>query len=73
MGYVVREVYSRNVKNARKLIGRLYQAKQKTDLDFSESPSRIFIIAVSDDVIEEIGKEIVVPKGSVLVHTSGSK
>ena len=73
VGYVVREVYSRNVKNARRLIGRLYQAKQKTDLDFSSSPSRVFIIAVSDDAIEEIGKEIVVPKGSVLVHTSGSK
>ena len=73
IGYFVREVYSRNTKNARKLIGRLYQAELKKDLDFSESTSQIFIVAVSDDAIDEIAREIVVPEASVLVHTSGSK
>ena len=73
VGYVVREVYSQNIRNARRLIDRLYQAEPKTDLDFSESASQIFIIAVSDDIIEEISKEILVPAESVLVHTSGTK
>ena len=73
IGYTVREVYSRNLKNAQRLIDRLYQAEQKTDLDFSESTSEIFIIAVSDDVIEQIIREIVVPADAVLIHTSGSK
>lgn len=72
-GFVVREVYSRNKKNAGNLIDRLYQAEIKTDLDFSESQSAVFIIAVSDDVIESIIQEIVVPAESILVHTSGSK
>ena len=72
-GYVVMEVYSRNIKNAGKLIDRLYQAAPKTDLDFSESTSQVFIIAVSDDSIEEIAKEVIVPADAVVVHTSGSK
>ncbi len=73
VGYTVREVYSRNFKNAQSLIDRLYQAEQKTDLDFSESVSDIFIVAVSDDIIEQVIKEIVVPEDAILVHTSGSK
>ncbi len=72
-GFVVREVYSRNSKSAQNLVDRLYQAEVKTDLDFSESPSDIFIIAVADDAIARVAKKILVPEQSVLVHTSGSK
>ena len=72
-GYVVREVYSRNIKNAVRLIDRLYQAEQKNDLDFSESLSDIFVVAVSDDAIEEVSKNMLLPDGAILVHTAGSK
>jgi len=72
-GYTVREVYSKTPKHAAALVERLYQATSLTSTDFSLSPSRIFIIAVTDDAIENIAKEIVLPENAILVHTSGSQ
>ena len=71
-GYAVREVYSRDTKNAEALVERLYDAEVKTDLDFSTSKSSVFIIAVSDDIIDDVSQEIALPGEAVLVHTSGS-
>lgn len=72
VGFVVKEVYSPNTRHAEALTGRLYQAEVKATLDFSTSPSSVFIIAASDDAIGEIAKEIILPDDAVLVHTSGS-
>lgn len=72
-GYVVTEVYSRNPRHAEDLTERLYQAVVKRSLDFSSSASRVFFIAASDDAIEDIATEIVLPDEAVLVHTSGSQ
>ena len=71
--YPVREVYSQHERNARALADRLYDAKVKASLDFTDSPSRIFIVAVADDVIADIAQEIILPPNTMLVHTSGSK
>ncbi|HCR53525.1 MAG TPA: DUF2520 domain-containing protein [Cytophagales bacterium] len=73
VGYSVKEVYSRNPRSAKELTARLYQAEVKATLDFSTSPSRIFIIAVSDDSIQSIARDIILPDDAVLVHTSGSQ
>jgi predicted short-subunit dehydrogenase-like oxidoreductase (DUF2520 family) len=70
--YAVKEVFSRNIQNASALTGKLYQAKAKTSLDFSLSPSRIFIIASADDAVQELVREIILPENAILVHTSGS-
>ena len=72
-GYVVTEVYSRNPRHAEDLTERLYQAEVKHSLDFSASSSSVFIIAASDDAIEDIATEIVLPDDSFLLHTSGSQ
>ena len=72
-GYVVKEVYSRDARNAESLVEKLYEAEVKTDLDFSTSASSVFIIAVPDDVIPEIAQEIALPGDAILVHTSGSQ
>ncbi len=71
--YSVKEVYSPNLKNAKALVERLYHAEVKDSLDFSSSPSTIFIIAVSDDVIPDVARELILPEDTVLVHTSGSQ
>lgn len=71
--YPVREIYSQHERNARALVDRLYDAKVRSSLDFSESTSRIFIIAVTDDAISDIAREIILPPNTMLVHTSGSK
>lgn len=65
-------VYSRNKKNAKKLVSRLYNAKTTTDLDFSNSSSNWFFLTVPDHAIEDICKEIILPEESALIHTSGS-
>ena len=72
-GFIVKEVYSRNPKHAEALTERLYQAEVKATLDFSTSDSAVFIIATSDDAIQDIVQEIILPDEAVLVHTSGSQ
>lgn len=71
--YPVREVYSRNERNAEALAERLYDAGVQSTLDFSDSSSRIFIVAVPDDAISDIVAEVVLPAGAILLHTSGSQ
>lgn len=71
--FAVKEVYSQTRKHAMALAERLYQAEVKATLDFTNSQSRIFIVAVSDDVIQEVAESIMLPPGAVLVHTSGSQ
>jgi predicted short-subunit dehydrogenase-like oxidoreductase (DUF2520 family) len=66
-------VYSQNPKHAEALTERLYQAEVKATLDFSTSESSVFIIAVSDDAIQEVVREIILPEEAILVHTSGSQ
>ncbi len=72
-GFSVKEVYSKNPTHAEALVERLYEADVKASLDFSSSESTIFVIAVSDDAIQEIVREIVLPEDVILVHTSGSQ
>lgn len=73
MGYVVKEVFSQNPKHAEALTERLYQADVKATLDFSSSDSKIFFVAVSDDAISDVAREIILPEDAILVHTSGSQ
>ena len=71
--FSVREVYSRQPSNAKALVGRLYDARVQATLDFSSSPSQIFIISVADDVLGEIVQDLVLPNEAILLHTSGSQ
>lgn len=72
-GHYVQEVYSLHPKNAKKLTSLLYRAEVKTTLDFSDSESHLFVIAVSDDSIEEVASKIILPPEAILIHTSGCK
>ena len=72
-GYPIAEVYSRHTDRAAKLVERLYDARVRSTLDFSDSTSRIFLMAVSDDVIPEVADDVVLPENAFLVHTSGSQ
>lgn len=73
VGFVVKEVFSRNPQHAEQLTNRLYQAEVKATLDFSTSDSSLFIITASDDAIKSIAQEIILPDEAILVHTSGSQ
>ncbi|OHX64232.1 Rossmann-like and DUF2520 domain-containing protein [Flammeovirga pacifica] len=72
-GAIIHEVYSRHLKNAKVLAKKFYDAVSVDHLDFSKSEAEIFIIAVSDTAIEEVAKDIILPKHRcILVHTSGA-
>lgn len=71
-GHFVLEVYSRNIKDAISLTKRLYDAEAVDSLDFSNSESEVFILAVSDAAIEEIVGEIILPDNAIIAHTSGA-
>lgn len=72
-GYSVREVYSPNPSHAAQVVKHLYEAEVKATLDFSTSTSRIFILSISDEAIEDVAREIILPEDAILVHTSGSQ
>jgi predicted short-subunit dehydrogenase-like oxidoreductase (DUF2520 family) len=71
--FAVREVSSKNIRSAEALVEKLYQAHSQVSLDFSLSNSKIFILAVPDDAIQEVATEIILPSDAILVHTSGSQ
>lgn len=71
-GHFITEVYSRDIKNARRLAEKCYDAKATDQLDFRQSKASIFIVAVNDDAIEDILSHIHLPQESVIAHTSGT-
>jgi predicted short-subunit dehydrogenase-like oxidoreductase (DUF2520 family) len=72
-GHGVEEVFSRNNKNSEELTKHLYNAKVQSDLNFSKSKAQVFFLCVTDDSMIEVVKQLVLPEGSMLIHTSGSK
>ena len=71
-GHAVQEVYSPVKENAQALAKKLYHARVKEDLNFVESKSTIFFIAVKDDAIIEVVKKLNLPTHSFVAHTSGT-
>ncbi len=71
-GHEITEVYSRDLKSADVILERLYAAEAVDNLDFSESKAEIYILAVSDQALQEISDEIILPEDSILIHTSGT-
>lgn len=69
-GYLINQVYSRNKKNAA-LLSKKLKAEAITDLKKLSKDSSIYIIAVKDDAIESIAKQLKL-KDQIVVHTSGS-
>ncbi len=72
-GHYVKEVYSLHGITAKNLVANLYDATLKTSLNFSDSSSQIFILALPDDAIQAVAQELILPDLSLLVHTSGGK
>jgi len=73
IGHKVAAVYSRNRSHAKALTKKLYEATPVDSLDFGELDASLFVIAVSDQAIEEVAKELILPEEAMVVHTSGSQ
>lgn len=72
-GHTVNEVFSRDIAHAEKLTDALYTTAATDSLDFTESDSEVFLLAVPDDKLDWVASEILVPEGSIVAHTAGSK
>lgn len=72
-GVPVDAVYSRNIADAKTVTDELYHAEVTDSLDFSESESELFILAVSDDALENVTEKLDLPPDATLVHVSGSQ
>ncbi|OIN60288.1 Rossmann-like and DUF2520 domain-containing protein [Arsenicibacter rosenii] len=72
-GHQINEVYSRRTEQARRLISILYDAGVRTDLNFADSSSQLFVLAVADDAMEEVCQQLVLPENAIVVHVSGAK
>ena len=70
-GMVINNVYGRNIQSSKKIADNLYQAYPTTSFDFTSSKSRLFIIAVADNAVEEVSRELVLPENAIVAHTSG--
>ncbi len=71
-GHLVNEIYARSEQKGLEISQNLNNPVITESLDFSQSASRLFIIAVSDNAIESIASGITLPADALLVHTSGT-
>jgi predicted short-subunit dehydrogenase-like oxidoreductase (DUF2520 family) len=70
--FTIEEIFSRNIANAYVLTKNLFKTLAKDELNFADSEAAIFFLAVKDDAIEEVIKQLVLPENAILAHTSGS-
>ena len=47
-GHHINEVYSRQLKHSRQLVSNFYDARTHSELNFADSPSTLFVLAVPD-------------------------
>ena len=71
-GHNILAVYSRNISHAKALTQRLYKATPVSTLDFRKVDASLFLIAIKDQAIEKVAKQLVLPNQAMVVHTSGS-
>ncbi len=71
-GHTVLEIYSRHIRHAKELTRHLYDAQPVDSLDFSQSRSEIFLIAVPDDAVFRVLEDTIFPPGVTICHTSGT-
>ncbi|WP_422361671.1 Rossmann-like and DUF2520 domain-containing protein [Reichenbachiella sp.] len=71
-GVKVNEIYGRSLAQAKKLSDHTPGTSATGSLDFSNSRSRVLIIAISDDAISHISEKILCSKDQIIAHTSGT-
>lgn len=69
-GYLISQVYSRSQKNA-SILSKKLKAEAISNIKKLSTDSTIYIIAIKDDAIESVAKQLKL-KDKIVVHTSGS-
>ncbi|WP_224999749.1 Rossmann-like and DUF2520 domain-containing protein [Cesiribacter sp. SM1] len=73
VGHTIQEIWSRRQSQAHLLAAKLPNARVVHSLDFSESPSQVFLLTVTDAALADIGHRLRLPKDAVVAHSSGSQ
>ncbi len=68
------QILGRNPQNAQKIASQLQNCDAISDYSKLEKTNDLFIIAVSDDSIADVARNLaeILPKNALVVHTSGS-
>ncbi len=72
-GHIIAHIYDRDQRKAERFGMDYFNASTDHSLDMSNIDASIFIIAISDDAIEDVASNINLPEDAILCHTSGSK
>ncbi len=72
-GHIISTIYDRNIDKAKKFGLDYFNAVFTNTLDFRNTEATVFIMAISDDAIEEVAQAIILPDNTHLFHTSGTK
>ncbi|OEK02518.1 glycerol-3-phosphate dehydrogenase [Roseivirga sp. 4D4] len=71
-GHVIRHIYDRDITKAEKFAMDYFNASTGDSLDLSGVDANLFLMAISDDSIEEVAQQLKLPQNATLVHTSGT-
>ncbi len=71
-GHVISHIYNRDINKAEKFALDYFNASTGDSLNLSEVDASLFIMAISDDSIEEVAQQLNLPQNATLVHTSGT-
>ncbi|MBO6494976.1 MAG: DUF2520 domain-containing protein [Roseivirga sp.] len=72
-GHIIAHIYNRDGQKAKQFGLDYFNASTGSSLNLSEINADIFILAISDDSIEEVASSLSLPENAILCHTSGSK
>lgn len=70
-GYIIQQVYSRNLENA-KLLAKEVGAQPTNNLDKITDQSDIYILAIKDDAIRKVATSIPNLVNKLIIHCSGA-
>lgn len=71
-GHVITHLYDRDISKAKKFGLDFFNAAIGDSTDLRSVDASLFIMAISDDAIEELAQQLKLPPGATLVHTSGT-
>ena len=72
-GHYITDIYSRRLSSGRELARQLYDTRVVSKLDLSKSEAEIYLMAISDDSIEEVASRLRIPAYGIVAHTSGTQ
>ncbi len=71
-GHLITHIYDRDISKAKKFALDYFNASVGDSTDLYAVDANLFVMAISDDAIEDVAQQLRLPKDSILVHTSGT-